>query len=250
MARFRFAAALLLLLAGCTSDSPLAPQGGAAYPVTIPALSAEAQSALEAEFALENPRTCPGLDRFGFTHGVCLFHSEGIPADIDVNDLIESAKDMIARNSRFTGVTRPSQLVVARETHDSSELRIDFQPQIRSGLTVEGTDIFVIMDAKGPIWVVGHHYPEIRFPSRSHPVEEARASLLGLKIHYFDWTGPKDYVVDRDSFQGNPVRVIYPRETDAAIELHVAWQIHTGFFNVYVDTANLEVLGTRMLVRF
>lgn len=250
MARFRFAAAIFLLSAGCTSDAPLAPQNDAAYPVTIPALSPEAQSALEAEFALENPRTCPGLDRFGFTRGVCLFHSEGIPADIDVNDVIRKARDMIVANSRFTGVTRPSQLVVARESHDSSELRIDFQPQTRSGLTVEGTEIFVIMDSKGPRWVVGHHYPEIRFPSHSVPAGKAETSILGLTIHYFDWTGGKDYVVDQDSFEGAPVRVIYPRETETAVELHVAWQIHAGFFYTYVDAATLEVLGTRMLVRF
>lgn len=252
MARIRFAAALLLLVAGCTSDGPLAPQDDAAYPTTIPALSPEAQSALEAEFAQTNPRICSSVNEYGFTHGLCSTGSKGLDSDANVESLITLARNTIVRNSRFTGVANPSELVVAvaRKLNYPHMLRLDFESQTRAGLAVEGTVISVLMDGEGVLSISGHHYPEIRFPSHTVPAGKAETSILGLKIHYSDWTGGKDYVVDRDSFRGDPMRVIYPRETDAAVELHVAWQIHVGFFYVYVDTATLEVLGTRMLVWF
>ena len=163
------------------------------YPQVIQPLSEESLQNLFAEFkTLNNGTVCNSLDKYGFiSAGVC--QADWIVRKEITNEdaIIEMAKETIVKNSRFTGITDKSQLVVERVDElpgcilcDGSQgdmkniqMRIIFKNQIFNGFEVEDTKITVFSDVEKTYRIDEHWYPTIELPEAVLSEEQAKKAL-------------------------------------------------------------------------
>jgi len=233
----------LLSVMACESKSPTGPRTDPLYPTVAAPLSPDSLASRKLEFASANPRICSSLNEYGFTGGsglLCTTGSQGIGPDADVDQLIKIAKGTISKNWRFTGVVDSSHLELHNALLSPGILRVNFSKQMYEGFLVERTWIAALMDSVGVLSLSGNHYQDIYIPAPKISAQSAQTSILGMTLKWYDWHGLQTYVVARDDLCQEPVRVVLPEETDAGIELRVAWKIPVGCdhprWYVYTDT--------------
>ncbi len=270
---------IILALVGwslsCDANNPDGGTDGI-YPTMITPLTVEKQAALQKEFdALSNGEVCARLDEYGFLGDVeispCLI--EGILRTEFLNDekALQMAKEALIRYSKFSGIKDTTMLEVKRTFDlggcircDGSEgdittigWRFDFDHQIYEGLEVLNTMVFAFVNTEKVYHIGGHWYPETYIPESDQvSQEEAKASLVGFEITYYDWTGEKVLTVTEDIIGSAVEKVVFPLmpplNNDDTFELRVAWRIHVaedGWY-VYMDTTTGEAIAVNQNIYF
>ena len=233
-----------IFLMSC-EDTPSTPNQS--YPTTYRKLSDSALDSLRAQFAAENPGICSTLDEYGFTKfgGSCRSFQGSTCASTD--SLAAVVKSILIRNGRFTGLTSSDELRVRWQSCGLA-FETSFEFQIYEGMEVFFTGLRVDMDDMGIHGIQGHHYPEIYIPDPVVTPREAEESTLGLSITWYDFAGkPHEYVIDENSFNGEPYRAIYPVFLENEIELHVVWAVQAAGWHVLVDTMTMERIAIQQL---
>lgn len=233
-------------------DSPTAP--ALTYPTTYAPLSESELSELVARFEDTNPYLCPTFDAYGFVDYVSDCPQSGGPVTCSNADrLIERAKAEVVRNALFTGVRHSNELQLrSSKCADFGyypRIVMRFEGQTWNGLEVLGTEMLVHMHDDGMMYLAGHHYPQIFVPPPSVSSQAAKASIVGMKVTFYDWDGLHEYYIQEDWFVGEPFRVVYPYQVGDRIELRVTWSINVAnTWMVYVDSVTGEEIAVRPLV--
>jgi hypothetical protein len=234
--------------------------------MTIEPLPTTDHDTLTTLYHAQYPRVCSDLDEYGHpvqwtgSGPTCISQtSAGIDIDAPRDALIEAAKATMADMFEFTGVADQTALLADRinvfrgSPFTKSYLIVTFENQRYEGREVLFTPLTAWVDSVGVFQVRGYHFAEIHLPAIRHPAFVAQASIVGLEIPWRDVMGREHiFVVTRDSFNDEPVQVVYPRRVADTIELRVAWQIgvgsaEVGDWYVYVDIVTGDLLGTRQL---
>jgi hypothetical protein len=230
------------------------------YPQMINPLSSEELKSLYNEFkTLNNGTICNSLDEYGFVESRVCQGDQIVRKEITNKDaIIEIAKDTLIRNSKFTGVTDKSQLVVdkidelpgcvlcngSQGDMKPIQLRIIFKNQVYNNLEVEDTRITVFGDVEKIYRIDEHWYPTINLPEAVLSEEEAKDKLIGKELTYGDIAGnPDSYIILKEDLNGAAEKIILPRLSQNNIELRLAWKIPIGdnnqvFWYGYVDAIN------------
>lgn len=248
--------AFVLFALGSCSDSISSPEIPDGYPTTYAPLATEKLASLNLEFVRDNPTMCwQALDEYGFVRR-CFSSSGGGDTLSAPHDMVQRARDFLTKNSRFTGMTDPSDLEVLQSYERRGRYRVSFGLQWYEGLQVENTHVSVFMHAGGVNMVSGHHYPSIFIPDPGVSLSAAEGSIEGLHIEWFGF-GSQRYVfiVEREHLTGTPERVVLPVETDRGMELRVVWKVGVYWefpapaWYVYIDTMTSEQLGVVQIFR-
>lgn len=169
---------------------------------------------------------------------------------------VNALRQTVCDNGVFTGVTDPDALVVRRYivrggTNTPRTIAVSFDNQTYEGMEVMYTPMYAVADRNGVISIDGHHYDFIYVPKRYHHHSNARRRLIGEEIQWEGWAGTQTWVIDDDSFTGEPELAVWPVVSDDRIELRVTWRFRVGPSGadreVFVDVMTLEWVGTIQL---
>lgn len=225
------------------------------YPNVLRPLSQTELSGLRTEFEAANKGICVQLDEFGLTvyKDNCLDYMLDKTEITDNAKTVEMAKDWIVQNSKFTGITDASSLIVKySNTIDIGHtlLKIDFNSQTVEGLPVEGDfrPPTVFVNAHGVSRMDGHRFPNITIPPLPKITEaSAKDTLIGRTFTYSDFTGqPLAYRVAETDLGGAAEEVVFIKKSSEGLEFRRAWKIPVGrelTWTVYVDAMTGEELG-------
>lgn len=238
------------------------------YPTTIQPLSAAKLTELTSEFnALNDKRVCTPLNEFGFIKYKLTYCLTRKIQRIEIKDeasKIRLAKETLLKNTKFSGITDTSALVVKRSTPlrgcikcDGSDgdtvpiaWRIEFENQVYKNIEVKETRIVAFLDTNGVYMMGGNWYPDIFIPDKDiFSVEASKKNLIGTEITWYGWGGKNVFVVESDSFSSNVRKVIIPFKNNNAIELRLTWKFYVGgsSWAIYVDTTTGETVGIYQL---
>src|SRR3989344_218508 len=228
------------------------------YPQTIQPLQEDSLQDLIVEFEILNSETvCNSLDKYGFVLAeVCQPDELGREDITNKNELIAMARGTIVLNSKFTGATDGSNLIVEHYTSplglSKNQARIDFKNQVYNGIKVENTAITVFVDAEKVYRIDGHWYPNIEVPESILSEEQAKNKLVGKELTYGDIAGKSvSYTIIEEDLTKNAEKVILPKYSTDNIELRLAWKVPIGkneiMWYVYVDAVNGEELKTQQM---
>lgn len=205
----------------------------------------------------------PGLSSYFRSE---LIHDEICRIEItDEASIVEMVKNWLVQNSKFTGVTNKSDLVVDRvvglegcikcEPPDSVgdmkviELKIEFQGQTYNGLPVEGDTerLAVFANVKGIARIDGYGFLKIKAPLEPKISENsAKNKLVGRIFTFSDKGGrPRDVKVEQEDLDKDAHKVIFVKKRyHQGLELRLAWKItvKSGRWLVYIDALTGEEL--------
>ena len=266
---FIIAAAIALQLISCTAGEKFAdlivnssgsdksgnsPAEKGVYPTVISPLPSAQLEMLKAEFREMNPNFRGTLNQYGFIDDEVKSMEHPDTILTDENLMIQRAKAMLLKNSKFTGVTDTTAMSIF---NSMSFVRgrlwmVIFNNQIYNGLEVKRSVIHVYLDANGVYRASGNWYNYIFIPDEKISEEDAKNSIIGFEIEYYlGWGGGKrTYIVNEQDMTNPAVKIVLCQSSGENIELKVAWQISVGLpcgWYVFVDTVTGEVLGTEPL---
>lgn len=229
------------------------------YPFVLKPISQTTLKSLNKEFNVANKKKqiCTELNEFGLTSRNRSCDREIL--DIVINDedkIVAKVKDWVLKNSKFTGVTNISDLIVESTTRLNlnsqrkfTGLIVYFRRQNYSGLSVEGpTDRLVVYaDAVGVARVDGFQFPSIKVPLEPKVSSAfARRKFVGKTLTSMDISGnPVNYTVEQKDLGSSGHKVIFVRKTSSGLEFRLAWKVSVGqptMWSGYVDAITGEEL--------
>lgn len=250
---------LFIVLAG-TLTQPLSAEKGqepvisdtAEYPYILKQLSQTSLSGLRSEFEASNENICIQINEYGFAEskGACF---DG-PTQIKITDedsIVEMVKEWLVKNSKFTGVIKKSDAVVAGVGKIYNQRRIDFRAQTYNGLPMEGdaAPLRVFAHARGVSRIGGHWFPTIEVPLEP-TISEAfiKNKLNGRIFTYGDYAGkPRNYRIEQKDLSNVAHKVVFVKKSPQGLEFRLAWKMPVGqksipSWIVYVDAITGEEL--------
>ncbi|MBA7604682.1 MAG: hypothetical protein GH143_06630 [Calditrichaeota bacterium] len=244
------------------------------YPSIYCSLPYDKLQEAKAEYQRINEyQVCSPLDQYGWPDGsltACLSR-EIIRQEItDEDRMITMSKELLLKNSKFTGVTDTLDLVLLDSRGligcvkcDGSEgdivhigWRIIFADQVYQGLEVYNTLFYLWMDTEKVYRISGHWYPEIYIPEIDQiSPEKTRECLIGTEIVWLSLTGDRQvYTVTSESFVGDAEKIIVSVRDEDSVELRVTCRFGIEYFlsgfpswYIYVDTSTGETIQTVQL---
>lgn len=244
------------------------------YPTTYPAIEFSELEQINQEYqAANNGQICSTLNKYGFTGYSEIFFENGespcanrevVRVEIEQTDtLITAAKAALVKNNTYTGVNDTSKLIIIEllpirgcticEGPDLNnvpiELKITFAEQKIDSVKVVGTDITVVVDAKGVNRIWGNWYPDFAVPDFvNFGYEEVQSGLVGWQIDMRRYTGEETiYTVQENDISGKPERVHLPieNESEQQLEIRTSWAIPISYsgssaFNGWIAYVDIE----------
>ncbi len=271
--------AICCLLANCESISD--PEIDEEYPVFIPTLERQTLEELNSRYHQENDNLiCSTLNEYGFTgfsrvlfpndENPCLSRDE-VKIELQYSDeILQLAKNTVAKNAEYTGVTDPTSLKIKEmisldgcticEGQDINNVplqwKFTFENQFVNGVPVENTSVVVYVDANGVNRIWGNWYPDIEDPGFVDVGSNAaKESVIGLKVRYaneqnqiFEQEIKSEHVIDEVELEYNLI------EKEGGAEIHKTWKISVlqedtseiRWF-VYISTVTGEILKTELI---
>ena len=246
-----------------TGQKPPAPNT-AEYPYILKPLSQTQLSGLRSEFEASNKNVCAQINEYGFTEFKSGCFGETVRIEItDETSIVEVVKNWLVQNSKFTGVTNKSDVVVDRVVKLDGcikceapnfdrkviSLRIDLRGQTYNGLPVEGdtSPLTVFANANGISRIDGYWFPKITVPLEPKISEtSAKNKINGRTFTYGDIAGnPRDYHVEQKDLSNVAHKVVFVKKSSQGLEFRLAWKISVGqglSWTVYVDAVTGEEL--------
>ncbi|MDI6734509.1 MAG: hypothetical protein QMD50_03435 [Patescibacteria group bacterium] len=246
-----------------TGQKPSAPN--VEYPYILKPLLQTQLSSLRSEFAASNKNICAQINEYGFTEFKSGCFGETVRIEIvDETSIVEMVKNWLVQNSKFTGITNKSDVIVDRvvklngciikceaPNFDSKviSLRVDFRGQTYNGLPVEGDigSLTVFANANGISRIDGYWFPKITVPLEPKISEtSAKNKINGKTFTYGDIAGnPKDYRVEQKDLGNVAHKVVFVKKSSQGLEFRLAWKVPVGqglSWTVYIDAVTGEEL--------
>lgn len=240
---------MLLFISGCglldPDDDYLA-----AYPRAYPILSQAELDSLKNDFRSQNgDDICVEFDKFGITGWINSCSVIGSSALTDSAGSITLAKELLARNSHFIGVTDIDKLVVAHVSWargDNETLAISFNPQFVGELEILESSFVVYVTNEGVSGFIGSWFTDVIIPrSNRITANQAEQELVGYELTYYCCLGTKiSFIVEEDMIREGTEKYIVQTVIEDRLELRVAWRItieDSSAPSLYVDTTTGEI---------
>ncbi|WP_142453672.1 hypothetical protein [Gracilimonas mengyeensis] len=250
---------LMMVAGGLISCDLLVLDEDTEYPTRIPALKLGELESLNQEYhALNDSTLCSTLNEFGYTgYSTVLFGEEGNPCDrqnrevvrIEMSELdtLESAaKKALWKNRDFTGVQDTTALELTAiiplpgctqncggpdENSVNIEWKLTFAEQVVDSAKVIGTEIIVVMDARGVNRIWGNWYPEFNVPEFiNYGYQDVQEGMVGWEIDMRSFTGEeKIYTIKEEDVGTEPEMVHLPIISDTDTELRTCWAVSVRY---------------------
>lgn len=224
-------------------------------------LSLTERAQLAGEFVTQNGfvHSTPGCDAFEKETGSQSFKLRineygliskfswcpGRRLDVEITDkakAIETAKDFLVRNAKFTGVARKEDLKVtgaypisgclARCGGDDAEIgvtgmKVRFANQIQDGLEIPGTEIEAFVNAETMYQIYGHWYPRIEFKRLANLSEtEAMEAVVGTQLTHHNIAGmPVEETVTRGDVRRAELAVAPRNYPGKGLAFQLEWKV-------------------------
>jgi hypothetical protein len=165
--------------------------------------------------------------------------------DVEITDeakAIETAKDFLVRNAKFTGVARKEDLKVtgaypiagclARCGEDDAEfgttgMKVKFADQIQDGLEIPGTAITVFVNAETVFEMHRHWYPRIEFKRLANLSEtDAMEAVVGTQLTHYNVAGmPVEETVTRGDVRRAELAVAPRHYPGKGLAFQLEWKV-------------------------
>ncbi|MDI6765815.1 MAG: hypothetical protein QME52_03215 [Bacteroidota bacterium] len=224
------------------------------YPTVLHPLPEYELRKLRAEFdSLNDTKIQAELNQYGFIGDRGLLN-RGTSTITDTNIVVSKAKSAVWKFKKFTNVIDTNLLIVNQVTRSTDRFTDWFVhlKQLNKGLVIDDTEIFVLIHQE-VVQIMGHTYKNVFIPVHDLITKERIIkSLLGYEFEYY-CEDKYELIISLDNVISDKVSmVIFPQETDNAIELRVVWKIPIGYglyprWNFYVDVLTGEIVYIHQL---
>ena len=226
-------AILCLVITGCEKQIQNIEEDSS-YPTTIYRLSENTLLEKRNDFAKRNPNVHTSLNQFGFCAMIEAGGVDGISGGFTEKEAIAAAKEFVARNPEYTGVSNPENLKFSKISssvgyNNAVFWHIRTENQIINNTEVDYSEIIFHTQNKVLRMCYGNHFPNIYIPKKfNFDSEQAKSQLLGKEIIHWGWVGPYSAgIVKKEHLQKSTANlIIVPITTEEKIELHVVWKIN------------------------
>lgn len=250
------------------------------YPVLIKRVDLETLKSLNDEYHQNNNGLiCSTLNEYALTgysrilflndENPCLSRTE-LKKEVQYQNRFDDvAKQSLLQNSKFTGTTEASKLVISQITPlkgcticegpdiDNVPLqwKFEFEPQKINNIEVSNTKITVYMDANGVNRIWGNWYNVIDPGFVEFGTNHVKEYLIGLKLRYANEQNQIfEQIVSKEHIQGEPELRFTAIDVEEGMEIHKAWEVNILLQNtdsikwkVYVSTVSGTIIDTTLL---
>lgn len=244
-----------LFVGAISCDLLIVEDENSGYPTLYSRYSKSELQEINQEYhVLNNGLLCSTLNEYGFTgYSEVLFEDDGNPCDrnnrevvrVEMNNtdtLLTAAKKSLLRNSVYTGVEDTSALIL-EEMHPipgctencggpnqnlvNIEWMLVFEEQKVDSVKVPGTEISVVIDAKGVNRIWGNWYADFKIPPFvNYGYLEVMEGIVGWEIDMRNYNDEAFiYTVQEEDVTERPVLMHKTSETGNGLEMRTCWAV-------------------------